>query len=154
MWWFKAYSTLVQTYTYDLFFLISSNNPALHSNSLYIWFEHYTHKVAGSRLFDHKKPSAMPSCLSVVASCFFFFKFTFCYFFTVCNFHKLFFIVEKGQGLYCIHCATGERVHLDLFPFFFNCWGGKRAEVNVFFSPSLEMWKELLPQYLILKKNM
>jgi hypothetical protein len=40
-------------------------------------------------------------------------------FFTVCNFFKLFFTVEKGQGLYCIHCARGERMPLDFFPFFF-----------------------------------
>ncbi len=40
----------------------------------------------------------------------------FCYFFTACNFDKLLFTIEKGQGLYCIHCAKGERVHLDLFP--------------------------------------
>jgi hypothetical protein len=45
----------------------------------------------------------------------------FCYFFTVCNFLKLLFTVEKGQGLYCIHCARGEKVRLDFFPFFFFC---------------------------------
>ncbi len=39
-------------------------------------------------------------------------------FFTVYDFLKLLFIVEKGQGLYCIHCARGERVRLDFFPFF------------------------------------
>ncbi len=44
---------------------------------------------------------------------------TFCYFFTVRNFLKLLFTVEKGQGLYCIHCARGERVPLGFFPFFF-----------------------------------
>jgi len=42
-------------------------------------------------------------------------------FFTVCNFLKLFFTVEKGQGLYCIHCARGERVCLHFFPFLFFC---------------------------------
>ncbi len=26
---------------------------------------------------------------------------TFCYFFIACNFHKLLFTIEKGQGLYC-----------------------------------------------------
>jgi hypothetical protein len=41
---------------------------------------------------------------------------TFFTFFTVCNFHKLLFTVEKGQGLYFIHCARGERVHLDFAP--------------------------------------
>ncbi len=44
---------------------------------------------------------------------------TFFYFFIVCNFHKLLFTVEKGQGLYFVHCARGERVHLDFFPSFF-----------------------------------
>jgi hypothetical protein len=34
---------------------------------------------------------------------------SFRYFFTACNFDKLFFTIEKGQGLYSIHCATGER---------------------------------------------
>jgi len=59
LWWFRTYSTLVQTYTYDLFFFTFWNSPALRWNSLYIWFEHYTHKVVGSRLFDHKKPIHM-----------------------------------------------------------------------------------------------
>jgi hypothetical protein len=67
--------------------------------------------------------------------------FTFCYFFTVPNFYKLLFTVEtgvkfvtfwyffllfvtyKGQGLYCIHCARGQRVRLDFFPFFFSVEG-------------------------------
>jgi hypothetical protein len=31
---------------------------------------------------------------------------TFCYFFTACNFQQLLFTIEKGQGLYSIHCAT------------------------------------------------
>jgi hypothetical protein len=50
---------------------------------------------------------------------------TFCYFFTACNFDKLFFTVEKGQGLYSIHCATGEleRVQLDFFSSFFTVEG-------------------------------
>ncbi len=34
---------------------------------------------------------------------------TFCYFFTNCNFDKLFFTVEKGQGVKgSIHFARGE----------------------------------------------
>jgi hypothetical protein len=55
-------------------------------------------------------------------------------FFTGCKFCKLLFTVErgkvryflllftieKGQDLYCIHCATGERVQLDCFSFFFT----------------------------------
>jgi hypothetical protein len=60
---------------------------------------------------------------------------TFCYFFTTGNFHKLFFTVEKGQGLYSIHCATGEKVHLDFFPSLFLLLRGRGVEVNVFFSP-------------------
>ncbi len=60
---------------------------------------------------------------------------TFCYFFIACNFHKLFFTVEKGQGLYCIHCARGERVQVDFFlSFFFLLLRGKGVKVNVFFS--------------------
>ncbi len=48
----------------------------------------------------------------------------FYYFFTACNFDKLLFTVEKGQGLYCIDCVTGERVHLDfLFFYFFTVEG-------------------------------
>jgi hypothetical protein len=55
-------------------------------------------------------------------------------FFTVCKFHKLLFTVEKGQGLYCIHYARGEKVHLDIFSFFFTVEGeGRGVEVNVFF---------------------
>ncbi len=49
---------------------------------------------------------------------------TFCYFFTRCNFDKLLFIVEKGQGVKgSIHCATGEVgwVQVDFFSYFFYC---------------------------------
>jgi len=64
-------------------------------------------------------------------------------FFTVCNFFKLLFTVEKGQGLYCIHCARGERVRLDFFPFLFFLLKGRGVEVNVFFSPRyMKRWKE------------
>ncbi len=56
-------------------------------------------------------------------------------FFTACNFHKLLFIVEQGQGLYSIHCATWERVHLDFFPSFFLPLRGRGVKVNVFFFP-------------------
>ncbi len=46
-------------------------------------------------------------------------------FFTTCNFQQLLFTVEKGQGLYSIHCATKEleRVHLDFNFFFFTVEG-------------------------------
>jgi len=50
--------------------------------------------------------------------------------------------VEKGQGLYCIDCATGERVHLDFFLIFYLLLRGRGVEVNVIFFASLEMWKE------------
>jgi hypothetical protein len=53
---------------------------------------------------------------------------TFVTFFTACNFHKLLFTIEKGQGLYCIHCARGERVHLDFFPYFFLLLRGRGVE--------------------------
>ncbi len=59
-------------------------------------------------------------------------------FFTACNFQQLLFTVEKGQGLYSIHCARGEleRVHLDFFSFsFFLLLRGRGVEVNVFFPP-------------------
>ncbi len=46
-------------------------------------------------------------------------------FYIVCNFHKLLFTVEKGQGLYFIHCARGEKVHLDFFPSFFLLLRGR-----------------------------
>jgi hypothetical protein len=68
---------------------------------------------------------------------------TFCYFFTAGNFHKLLFIVERGKGLYSIHRATGERVHLDFFPSLFLLLRGRGVEVNVFFSPiRMKRWKE------------
>jgi hypothetical protein len=79
--WFRTYSTLVQTYTYDLFFFTFSNSPTLHVNSLYIWSEHYNHKVVGSRLFDHKKTRCNAKLFVWNARLFFFYFFsTFCYF--------------------------------------------------------------------------
>ncbi len=77
-------------------------------------------------------------------------------FFTGCKFCKLLFIVErgkvryflllftieKGQDLYCIHCATGERCSLIVF-FFFLLLSGKGVEVNVFFFHRyMKRWKE------------
>jgi hypothetical protein len=62
---------------------------------------------------------------------------TFCYFFIACNFDKSLFTIEKGQGLYFIHCATREleKVQLDFFFFFFFLLlRGKGVEVNVLFS--------------------
>jgi hypothetical protein len=38
--------------------------------------------------------------------------------------------------------VTGENVHFDFFPYFFLLLRGRGVEVNVFFFPSLEMWKE------------
>ncbi len=65
-------------------------------------------------------------------------------FFTACNFQQLLFIVEKGQGLYSIHCVTREleRVNLDFFSFLFTV-EGRGVEVNVFFFPKyMKRWKE------------
>jgi hypothetical protein len=86
----------------------------------------------------------VPSCFCAVPGCFFdFFHFLLLFklfvtfvsyflllkgvrfitfsFFTACNFQQLLFTVEKGQGLYYIHCVMGEleRVHLDFFFSFF-----------------------------------
>jgi hypothetical protein len=57
-------------------------------------------------------------------------------FFTGCNFDKLLFTVEKGQGLGSIHCAIGEleRVQVDCFSSFLPV-EGRGVEVNVFFFP-------------------
>jgi hypothetical protein len=105
----------------------------------------------GSWLFDEEKYTRVHGCFNAMPDCFLlifllFISFvtyflllkgvrfvTFCYFFTVCNFHKLLFIVEKGQGLYSIHCVTGENVHFDFFPYFFLLLRGRGVEVNVFF---------------------
>jgi len=131
LWWFRTYSTLVQTYTYDLFFFTFSNNPALGSNSLYIWFEHYTHKVAGSRLFDHKKPSAMPSCLIIVASCFRVLFFTFCYFllpFLLLVTFVNYFLLLKGSKVSYFNlffdCSRGGGAPLFIYLDFLYYWGG------------------------------
>jgi len=48
---------------------------------------------------------------------------TFCYFLTACSFDKLLFTVEKGQGLYCIHCARGKGCRLIFFLLFFSVEG-------------------------------
>jgi hypothetical protein len=70
---------------------------------LHICSRHYAHKVAGWRLFDHKKPYCNAKLFESSGKLFFSkLFFTFCYFFTACNFHKLFFTVEKGQGYYFI----------------------------------------------------
>jgi len=54
-----------------------------------------------------------------------------------------FLLCQEGQGLYYIHYATGERVHLDFSPFFFLLLRGKGVEVNVFFFPIyMKRWKE------------
>ncbi len=63
----------------------------------------------------------------------------------VCYFLLLFLLVvtlinyfllwQEGHGLYCIHCAMGERVQLDFSPFYFLLLRGRGVEVNVFFFP-------------------
>jgi hypothetical protein len=63
---------------------------------LYIWSGHYARNAAGPRPFDHQKPTVMPGPFSVMLGLFFFFS-LFVTFFTACNFHKLFFTVERGQ---------------------------------------------------------
>ncbi len=58
----------------------------------------------------------MAGCFDVVASCIvdlFHFSLIFVTFFTACNFHKLLFTVEKGQGncfISFIHCSGGRGV--------------------------------------------
>ncbi len=69
--------------------------------ALYIWSYHWTHKDIGSKQFDHKKPILVTSCWSIMAGYFCCFLFIFCYFFTSCNFYKLFFTIEGGQTLFC-----------------------------------------------------
>ncbi len=102
--------------------------------NLYIWFGHYAHKVANRRLFDHQKHGVMLGCFSVMPGFFFWFfslfviflllvtfvnyflllkvhcLLLFVTFFTACNFHKLLFIAERGQGncfIIFIHCSGG-----------------------------------------------
>ncbi len=88
----------------------------------------------------------MPSCLSIVASCFYIFFslfVTFCYFRSACNFHKSFFTVDKGQGYYFIIFTSlfkGSGCALIFF-LFFLLLKGRGVEVNVFFPPSFNMWK-------------
>jgi hypothetical protein len=122
------------------------SNIGPNQEGLYIWSGHYARKVAGWRLFDHQKHSVMPSCLSVMPGFFFFLTFfTFCYFlllflllvtfinyflllkvhclllfviyFTACNFHKLRFTIERGQGNWFIifmHCLGGGGVPIHM----------------------------------------
>ncbi len=141
MWWFRTYSTLVQTYTYDLFFSLFWNNLPLWWNSLYIWSENYNHKVAGLRLFDHKKSSALPSCFNVVASCFFqnFFS-LFVIFLLLVTFINYFLLLRKAKGiilLYLLHCLKGASAPWFFF-YFFYCWRGGGWRL-MFFSP-LYIW--------------
>jgi len=96
--WFKTYSTLVQIYTYDLIFFTFSNSQALCVNSLYICYEHYNHKVIGSRLFDHRKPGAMPGSLCRMPGCFFFHVLLFFVtFFTTYNFVNYFLLLKGAR---------------------------------------------------------
>ncbi len=112
MWWLRAYSTLVQTYTYDLFFFTSSISLPLRSNSLYMWFEHYIHKVAGSRLFDHKKPYCNAKLFECSGKFFFqnFFS-LFVIFLLLITFINYFLLLRKARGiilLYLLHCLRGD----------------------------------------------
>jgi len=58
-------------------------------------------------------------------------------FFTSCNYDKLFFTVEKGQGLGSIHCAIGEleRVEVNCFSSFFTVEGEGGGGQCLFFFP-------------------
>ncbi len=93
----------------------------------------------------------MTSCLSVVASCFFknFFSLfvTFLLFVTFINYFLLF----RRARVYIVFIMRGGKgCTLIYFLFFFTIEGGRGAEVNVFFSLSLEMWKELLTGFFLL----
>jgi hypothetical protein len=136
MWWFRAYSTLVQTYTYDVFFLTPSNSPAPRSNNPYIWFVHYTHKVAGSRLFDHKKPIHMTSCLSVVRSCFlksfFHFLLLLLLFITFINY---FLLLRRARVCIVFILRGGKGCTLIYFLLFFLLLRGEGGGGLGFFSP-------------------
>ncbi len=99
---------------------------------------------------DQEKNTRVPGCFTIMLWLVLLIFFIFCYFllffllviscklfFTiergkVCYFLLLFLLLvtlinyfllcQEGQSLYCIHCATRERVHFDFSPFFFyNC---------------------------------
>jgi len=65
-------------------------------------------------------------------------------FFTGCNFDKLLFTVEKGQGLGSIHSAIGEleRVQVDCFSSFFPVEGEGGGGQCFFFPRYMKRWKE------------
>ncbi len=62
------------------------------NKSLYIWYSHYTHKDAGNKQFDPKKPIIIASNLNIMVGCFCWLLFTLYY---LCN---LLFIIEVGRG--------------------------------------------------------
>ncbi len=139
--------------------MISNTWQCTMLQSLYIWSGHYAHKDAGWRLCDHKKGPVVAGCFLVVAGCFcwpfsLFVTFlllvtfisyflllkgvkfvTFCYFFTTCNFHKLFFTGPGGPGFIFSSLWDGGRgCTLIFFLHFFDYLGGGRGlEVDVFF---------------------
>jgi hypothetical protein len=77
------------------------------SNILYIRSGHCSRNALGLGLFDHQKVNVTAGCF-----CWFFSLFViFCYFFTVGNFCKLFFIVQRGKS--------------SCFNLFFDCSGGR-----------------------------
>ncbi len=62
-------------------------------------------------------------------------------FFTACNFDKLFFTIEKGQG----NCFISYGKGCALIYFFFNSFtieGEGGFKFMFYFSPSFDMWKE------------
>ncbi len=69
---------------------------------------------------------------------------TFCYFFTGCNFDKLLFTGPRGpRFIFFSLWDRGKGCTFTFFlHFFYYLGGGRGLEVDVFFFPSLKMWKE------------
>ncbi len=67
-------------------------------------------------------------------------------FFTVCNFLKLLFTVEKGQRncfISYIHCSGGRGVPLYIYFLILLLLRGRGGfKFMFYFSPSFDMWKE------------
>ncbi len=107
-------------------------------HTLYIWSGHYARNVAGFRLFDHQKPSVMPSF-------FFLTFFTFCYFFLLLVTFVNYFLLLKGANwivLFCLLIVEGEGLCLDFLKISFTLEGEGGCKLMFFFLPSFDMWKE------------
>ncbi len=118
MWWLRAYSTLVQTYTYDLFFLLLQT-ASHYAQTAYTYDLSITFiRSQAQGCLTTKNPIAMPSCLSVVASCFFqnFFS-LFVIFLLFVTFINYFLLLRKARGiilLYLLHCLRGASVPIHM----------------------------------------